>query len=189
MTLRETAHIGCGIAAKSLCMAQNVVPQGVPAKKQVLKLIVNQFGRTVVVGGYLVAHHLNLLVELLLRIGGMENDVGEQIYRHGEMVFQYGGIIHGVLLGGEGVEVAAVTLKTVEHLQGTAAHGALERDMLAEMGQSFLARHLVTGAGANAIATIYHRRRRGVMDEAQTAGQCMCVISHDVDCFTELVLF
>ena len=86
------------------------------AKKYVLKLIVNQFGRTVVVGGYLVAHHLNLLVELLLRIGGMENDVGEQIYRHGEMVFQYGGIIHGVLLGGEGVEVAAVTLKTVEHL-------------------------------------------------------------------------
>ena len=137
-------------------------------EEQVLKLVIDEFGRRVVVALYLVAHHLHFLVYLCLRIGAGKNNVGEQVDGAAKMLLHDHRVVDGMLLVGEGVEVAADAFETVENLQGAAVFGAFEREMFAEVGQPFLARFLVARAGSNGIAAVDHARPSGQQDDAQS---------------------
>ena len=137
-------------------------------EEQVLKLVVDEFGRRVVVALYLIAHHLYLLVYLRLRIGAGKDNVGEQVDGATEMLLHDHCVVDGMLLVGEGIEVAADAFETVENLQGAAAFGAFERQMLAEMGQPFLAWFLVARTGSNGIAAVDHARLSRKQNDAQS---------------------
>ena len=122
----------------------------------VFEFIINQFGRRIVVTLYLIADYLYLLVDFRLRINRMENDVGEQIYGSCDVLLEDGGVINRAFLVGVGVQVASHALQTVENMPRLAALCALESNVLAEVGKSFFARLLVSGAGVNLVTAIHH---------------------------------
>ena len=122
----------------------------------VLHLVVYEVGGRVVVALYLVADDLHLLVYLGLWVRAVEHYVGEQVHGTGYVVAQYGGVVHGLLLVGEGVEVAAHALEAVHDVPCAAVRGALERHVLAEVGHALLAWELVARAGVHGIAAVHH---------------------------------
>ena len=68
-------------------------------------------GRRVVVALYLVAHHLDLLLNLGLRVCAVQHYVREQVDGARQVLAQDGRVEHRVLLVGEGVEVAPHPLR------------------------------------------------------------------------------
>ena len=152
----------CGltlVCAQLFGITQNVMPERMPLEDNVLKKVVYQFGRRVVVALYLVAYHFNLLVNLSLRILAMEDDIREQIHCLGEMLLEDGGIINGVLLVGEGIQFASQCLQTVDDGKGATAFCALKSSVLAEMGNTLLARQFIARSGIDAETAIYYLRR------------------------------
>ena len=85
---------------------------------QILKLVVYQFGRRIIIALYLVADNIHLMAYLLFGIGTAEDDVAQQVDRLIQVVFQDSSIEHRILLIGKGIEVAAHTLQTIEYLNG-----------------------------------------------------------------------
>ncbi len=136
--------------------AQDIMSERTPLEEKILEFIVYQFGWRVIVTLYLIADYLHLLVYFRLRIDGVEDDVAEQIYGSCDVLLENGGVIHRALLVGVSIEVASHALQTVEDVPGLATLGALEGDVLAEVSQSLLARHLVSGASVNLIAAVHH---------------------------------
>ena len=113
---REAQSVVRCIFAQALRPAQDVVSERMSAEYGVLKLVINQFGRRVVVTFNLVAYHLNLLVNLCLRIRAVEHHVGKQVDSPCDVLLQQCRIEHRVLLVGEGVEVASHLLQPVQYL-------------------------------------------------------------------------
>ena len=148
--------------------AQDIVPQRRTLEEDILELIVNQFGRRIVVALYLIADYLHLLVYFRLRINRVEDNVGKQVHSPCDVLLQDGGVIHRALLVGVGIQVTAHTLQTVEYVPRLAAFGALEGDVLAEVSQPLLARFLVAGTGVYLIAAVHHLAIRWQMDDAES---------------------
>ena len=99
--------IGGGVGPQLFGLPQDVVAQGVASEEDVLKLIIDKLCRRVVIALYLVANHLHLLVYLSLGILAVEHDVCQQVDGQPDMVTVDGGIEGGVLLVGEGIQLAA----------------------------------------------------------------------------------
>ena len=154
--LREPQRILRLESPNLLGCAQDIVPQRRTLEEDILELIVNQFGRRIVIALYLIADNLHLLIYLRLWINRVEDDVGKQVHGPCDVLLQDGGVIHRALLVGVGIQVAAHTLQTVEYVPGFSAFGALEGDVLAEVSQALLARLLVAGTGVYLIAAIHH---------------------------------
>ena len=144
------------------------MPQRRTLEEDILKLIINQFGRRIIIALYLIADYLHLLIYFRLRINRVEDDVGKQVHGPCDVLLQDGGVIHRALLVGVGIQVAAHTLQTVENVPCLAAFGALEGDVLAEVSQAFLARLLVAGAGIYLVAAIHHLAIRWQVDDAES---------------------
>ena len=144
------------------------MPQRRTLEEDILELIVNQFGRRIVIALYLIADHLHLLIYLRLRINRVEDDVGKQVHGPCDVLLQDSGVIHCSLLVGVGIQVAAHTLQTVENMPRFPAFGALEGDVLAEVSQALLARFLVAGTGVYLIAAIHHLAIRWQVDDAES---------------------
>ena len=178
----EARHVVVRVLAEPVLRAEYVVAEGMRAEHHVLEAVVNQLGRRVVVALYFVAHHLDFLLHLGLRIRAVQHYVGKQIDGARHMLAQQRRVEHRVLLVGEGVEVAAHPFEAVQDLHGAAARRALERHVLAEVGQALLARQLVARACAHGVAAIHHGRRRSQMDDAQPVAQSMCVVFHNPGC-------
>ena len=136
--------------------AQDIVPQRRTLEEDILELIVNQFGRRIIIALYLIADYLHLLIYFRLRINRVEDDVGKQVHGPCDVLLQDSRVIHRTLLVGVGIQVAAHALQTVENVPRLAALGALEGDVLAEVSQALLARLLVAGTGIYLITAIHH---------------------------------
>ena len=130
--------------------------QRMSTEDKVLKLVVDLFCRRVVVALDLVADDVDFTFYLMLGLFAAEDDVTKQIDSPGKVFALYGRIEHGVLLVGKGVEIASDTLQVIEDLQGRTTTRSLERRMFAKMGQSLLARCLMTGTGIDAYAAVNH---------------------------------
>ena len=156
---REATGVGTRELLYAFARAQDVVAQRMTVEQQVLKLVVDKFGGRVVVALYLVADDVYLVGQFLVGIAAAEDDVAQQVDGTGQVFLQDGGIEHGVLLIGEGVQVASHTLQAVQYLECRAALRALETDVLTEMGQPLLALGLVARTGADADATVDDGRR------------------------------
>ena len=154
---REAQRVSRSITTQLLCRAKYVMSERMSAENGVLEEVVHEFGGRVVVALYLVYDHLYLLVYLRLRIGAVKDDVGEQVYGAVDVLLQYGGVIHRLLLVGEGVEVATHALQVAQYLHRAAALRALESDMLAEVRHALLASEFfVACAGTHSVAAIHH---------------------------------
>ena len=158
MTSREAQGILCGEASHLLRSSENVMSQRMPFKQEVLELIVDKFCRGVVVTLYLIANHLHFLVYLVLRIGAVEHDVGEQVNGFRQMLAQHGSIEDGVFLVGEGVDVSAHAFQFVQYPHSVAPLRSLERHVLAEVRQSFLSCLLVARSCCYLKAAVNHIR-------------------------------
>ena len=176
VTLGEAASALRGEALDMLRRTQDVVSQGVPAEERVLEIVENQFGRVVLVAVYLLEDDAALLVNLLLREGAVEDDVGEQLQGTREILLQEGRVHHRLLLVGEGIEVAPHILHAVQYVPRAALRGTLEQHVLHEMGQARLVGLLVASAGIDGIAAVDHRCGRRGVDDAQAVCQCMGVV-------------
>ena len=73
------------------------------------------------------------------------------------MIFQHSGIEHRIFLVGKRIQFTTHLLDAVHDLQGGPLGSPLERNMLAEMRQSFITRLLITGTCRYLIAAVNNR--------------------------------
>jgi len=172
----EATAVGRGEATHVVAAAQDVVAQGMTLEEQVLELVEDKFGWRVLVALDLVAHHLALLLQLMLRILTAEHDVAEHVDGLSQMLACGGSMIDGVLLVGEGIELATYALEGVQNLYGGATASPLERHVLTEVGQALLALLLVARAASDGYAAEDDGRRRGQQNDAQPVLTGMCIV-------------
>ena len=146
---REGAYRLPVVACERILAPQVVVPQLRPCEEHVLERIVDQVGRRILVGVYLVRDHLLFAFQFPLGEGRAEGYVGDQFGRPGEVAAQRRGVYGRVLLGGEGVELAAEVFEPAVHLVSLAVLRALEQGVFGEMGQSELVFQLVAASGVH----------------------------------------
>ena len=174
----EIQGIFSSVSAQNVCRTQNVVTQRMPLVYSVFEQIVYQFGRRIVVTFNLVDYHLNLLVNLRLRICAVKHYVCEQIDSTVDVVAQYGSMINRLLLVGESVQVAANTFQIAQNLHRTATLSTLKRDVFAEVCHSLAARLLVACARCHGITAVNNGRSAGQLYYAQAVAECMCIVVH-----------
>ena len=92
------------------------------------------------------------------------------------MLLEYGGIIYGILLVGEGIQFASQRLQAVDDGKGAATLCSLKGSVLAEMGNTFLARQFIACPGIDAETAIYYLRRGWKMYYPQSVRECGGVI-------------
>ena len=90
VTLDESEGIGGGVLSQLLRLAEDVMAEGVACKEDILELIIDQFGRRVVITLDLITDHLYFLVDLVLRILAMEYNVSQHVYSLEEVLLGYG---------------------------------------------------------------------------------------------------
>ena len=178
VTARKAQRVSGGIAPHAVGNAKDVMAQRMTVKDEVFKLVVDEFCGRVVVALDLITDHLHLLVDFLLGIGRVEDDVGEQVHRTRHVVFEDSGVVGGVLLVGERVEVTADTLQTVQYLESVSPLSALESRVLAEVRETLFAGVFVARSGVDLIAAVDHGSGGGQMYDAQSVGQRKDVIFH-----------
>ena len=86
----------------------------------------------------LLEHDLTLAVDLFGVKARFEEQVGEQVNRHHQVLAQNLGVIAGILLAGEGVEHTSDRVHLLGDLRGGALLGALEEQMFDEMRDAVL---------------------------------------------------
>jgi hypothetical protein len=95
---------------------------------------------------HLLEDHLLLAGHLLGRKGGVEHDVGQDVDGLRQVGVEHLQVERRVLLGGEGVHVAAHGVHLGRDRLGRAAAGALEHHVLDEVGEPALCLALVAAA-------------------------------------------
>ena len=168
MALREALDVGRGVGTQALDRAQDVMTQGMAVEEQVLKVIVDKLCRRVVITLYLVADNLYLVGYLSLGISAVEDDIGQQVNCHAQVLLRHRRIEHGALLVGIGIELTTQPFQGVDDLQRVAAPRALEGHVLAKVGQPLFAGLLMARACRYLIAAIDDWRRRWQVDDAQS---------------------
>jgi hypothetical protein len=94
-------------------------------ENHILELVIDKFCRRVIITLYLVTDDIHLMTDFLLRVDTTEHDITEQVDSPVQVVFQNGGIEHGILLIGKSIQVAANTLQAVQNLDRRALPSAL----------------------------------------------------------------
>ena len=118
--------IGRCVLSDAFAGPQNVVSQRMSCKQQILKLIENQLGRRVLIALDLVAHHLRLFFNLMLRILAAEDDVGQHIDRLSEVLARRGGIIDRVFFVGKSIQFAPNPFERIDDLHSRATMRSFE---------------------------------------------------------------
>ena len=107
-------------------------------KENILKFVINEFGRRVVITLDFIANYFHFLVNFMLWIDAMKHNVCQQVDCPSRMFFQNSRIIDGVFLVGEGIKIATYALKSIADMPRPTPLRALERHMFAEMRHAFL---------------------------------------------------
>ena len=175
---REGAYRLPVVACERILAPQDVVPQLRPCEEHVLERIVDQVGRRILVGVYLVRDHLLFAFQFPLGEGRAEGYVGDQFGRPGEVAAQRRGVYGRVLLGGEGVELAAEVFQPAVDLPGTAALRAFEKRMFGQMRQPVLVGMLVAAAGVDDQRTVRHVAFHLAVDAPDAVGESVCEEFH-----------
>ena len=99
------------------------------------------------------------------------------------------GVEDGLLLAGEGVELAADALHAVGDVHGAAVLGALEKGVLYEVRQPILALGLVARAGVHCHAAVGNLPLYPPVHALQAVGQrkdmILVVLLHCLICFSD----
>ena len=102
-------------------------------ENEVFELVINQFGRRVVITFYLVTDDINLMFQLVLRVFTAKNNIAKQVNCSHKMLTLNSGIKNGIFLVGKGVKITSHTLKAIENLECRTVVGSLERRMLTKV--------------------------------------------------------
>ena len=108
----------------------------------------------------------------------MENNVAEYVDGLSEVLAQDGTVENSVFLVSEGIQLAPQTLDGIDNLDGRTTGRSLERQVFAEMGQSFLSHHFVSGAGFDTDATVDDLRWRRQVNDPHSAVQNTSIVVH-----------
>ena len=111
-----------------------------------------------------------------LDVGGLQEGGGHHVGEHVEGLHavrgEHAGVVGGVLLGGGGVGLPADHVEGLGDLVGIPRGGALEQQVLQEVGGALLAGHLVAAADAEPHADRGRAQpRHGLGDDAHPTGQ------------------
>jgi len=117
-------------------VAEDIVGERVAAEDHLLEVVVDEFGRRVLVEVDLFDDHILLFLNFVLGKGGVEEDVAEKLQAALEVLRESRGIDAGLLLGSEGVELATNAVDAVADVVGAAVFGAFEDRMLDEVGDA-----------------------------------------------------
>src|SRR5690349_8257801 len=108
--------------------------------------VVDQVVRRVLHHIDLLEHDASLLLDLFGVEGGVEEDVGEEVYGVGEELVEDLGVVADVLAAGEGVQDAAHRVDLPGDVQGAAAGGSFEEKVFYEVGDAVQLPPFVAGA-------------------------------------------
>ena len=97
----------------------------------------------------------------------MKHHVGEQVDSARRIFAQHGGMIHGSIFVGVGVQVAPYPLEIVDDGCRRATLGALKRHVLVIVGHALFVGALVAGTHLQGVATIHYVRGRLAVYHAQ----------------------
>ena len=164
----EAAHVALG--------AEDIMSQRMTFIGQLLELVEDKLGGRVAIGVDLFQHHVALLGDLGLGEGGVEKHVGEELEAPVEMLGERGGVEAGLLLGGEGVELAPHPVDAVQDMVRAAVFGAFEEGMLDEVGHPLVGTVLVAAADIYVDARPGHPRRDAAEHYADAVGQCVVFV-------------
>ena len=178
MTLCEAHGISRRKGSQVLCRSQNIMSERMTAEEQILKLIINQFGRRIIIALYLVANHFHFTFDFRLWILTMKYHIGQDINSHTQMLFLDGSIIDRTLLVGKGVQFTTDALQGIDNLQGITTLRALKGHVLTKMRQALFTGPLIACSCCNLETTIDHRRSRRQVNHAQAGGQCLGIVFH-----------
>ena len=176
----KAQHILRVAVAQRLQVAEDVPAERMAGKEPLFKVVVDTFRGGLLIAVVFVHNHLQLLLQFLFGIGAVEHHVAEQVDGGADVVFQQGGIIGGVLFGGEGVQVASQPFQTVDDVARVAPFRSLETQVLAVVGHAALFGELMAGAGGNAESAVDHLRGGGAVDDSQPVGQGKSMVFHVV---------
>ena len=104
----------------------------------------------------------------MLRVLAVEDNVAEHIDGPLQILLLHHAVEHRVFLVGESVELATHALDVVDNLSGRATVGALEGQVLAEVGQPLLVGSFVAGTSMHGNAAVGHLRRTVQLKKAQS---------------------
>ena len=122
VTTYKPQGIGSSVGTQLRGITKDVMAQGMTFEQQVLELVIDQFGRRVVVALDFIADHFYFFVDLMLRILAMKHDVGKHIDSLGEVFLGDSSIINGIFLVGEGIEFPSQPFDGIYDLDGKAAY-------------------------------------------------------------------
>jgi len=140
--------------AQAVGIAEDAAAKGMVGVEEAFEVIIDEFGRRIVVALDLVDDHFALFLKLGLWVGAVENDVGKEREGSTEMLPREGGVVDNLLLARVGVEVAAYALHAVVDVPRVASGRAFEEYVLYEMSHSALVRLLVARAGSHGDACV-----------------------------------
>ncbi len=121
--------------------ADRMIPEEVEVKK-----IVDIIIRSVFRLRDFLENHGALALDLFGVETGMQENIAQQIDGQGQILVQHFGVVAGVLFGGKGVDNAAHGVHLFGDLRRAATLGALEKQMLDEVGDTILGRAFMTRA-------------------------------------------
>ena len=144
-----------------------------PGEEGLGEEVVDEFGRLVLVHEDLFEDHLALGLDLVGPEGGSADDVAEDVEAQVEVLVEEAGVEGRVLLGGEGVHLAADGLDRLGDLASRALFGALEQQVLEEVGDAGQFRTLVPRPDIDPEAE-RHRAYVGhpLADETDAVAEC-----------------
>ena len=145
-------------------------------KENILKFVIDEFGRRVVITLDFIADYFHFLVNFMLWIDTVEDDIGQKVDCPRRMFFQNSRIIDRIFLVGERVEIATYAFKCIADMPRPAPFCALERHMFTEMCHTFLPWFLVACAHIKFISAVDYIRVRRLMNDTQPIGKRCCAI-------------
>ena len=126
---------------------------------------------------HLVGDDLLFALQLPVGIDRAERHVGDQFGSLRKIAAERRGVDRRILLGGEGVQLAAEVFEAAVHLPGAPPLRPLEEGVLGEVRQSVFARPFVAASGVHDQRAMRHRALHLPVDAPDAVRKSVCVKS------------
>jgi len=147
------------------------------AEDQILEVIENKFGRRVLVRLDFINDYLRFLFNLTLRKGGMKYNIRQQFKGPAEVLSKESRIDNRLFFIGVSIQVTTYILHTIENMPGFPLLCTFKNKMFHKVRHALFILKLITGSGINSKTTISYIGIGRLMDNTQTVGKCIFVMS------------
>ena len=147
--VQEATKVFRGEARHAFGRPEDGPANGLGRERRLLQKLVDELIRAVARSRDLLQDHFALALQLVFRVERRLQDVGKNIEREANILFQHAGIVGRGFEAGRRIEFAADRLDLFRDGNGRAPCGALERHVLEEMRDAVLVRRFVACPGTN----------------------------------------